>query len=377
MDIKSTNNEASSSRILLFSTAYLPYLGGAELALKEITKRITGIGFDLITARLDDGLLREEKIGNINIFRVGPKILYPGLAFLKALSLQNKNKYDAILALQASQGGGAAWLFKLFNPRVLFILNIQEGKDLKGQGFLINFFRKIIIRKADIITVISRYLAGYALKAGSKAKIVIIPNGVDLDRFKYKTKNAGRNLKIITVSRLVPKNGIEDLIQAFYILKTKYNMQNIELAIIGSGSLKENLKLKVNGLKLEKEVKFLGTIQNEELPGYLHGADVFVRPSLSEGLGTAFLEAMAAGVPIIGTEIGGIPDFLINGETGLYCKANDPADLAEKINSILSNEPLREKLIKNGRDMIEAKYNWENIAKEYGELLKNLTINHV
>src|SRR3989344_5575382 len=109
--------DTKATRILLFSTAYIPHIGGAELALKEITARIKDVDFDLITARLKNDLPKEERIDNINVFRVrGSKLFYPLNAFLKAQKLHRKNKYNAIFALQASYGGGAAWLFKLFNP---------------------------------------------------------------------------------------------------------------------------------------------------------------------------------------------------------------------------------------------------------------------
>jgi len=84
-------------------------------------------------------------------------------------------------------------------------------------------------------------------------------------------------------------------------------------------------------------------------------ADVFVRPSLSEGLGNVFLEAMAAGLPIIGTPVGGILDFLKDGETGLFCRIKNPKSIAEKIKEILSDDRLREKLIQNGQKLAEEK----------------------
>ena len=95
---------------------------------------------------------------------------------------------------------------------------------------------------------------------------------------------------------------------------------------------------------------------------------------MSEGLGTAFLEAMAAGVPIIGTSVGGISDFLKDGETGLFCRVGDPADLADKMNVILSDENLRNNLARNGRRLVEEKYDWNKIAEKFRNLYTNETI---
>ena len=117
---------------------------------------------------------------------------------------------------------------------------------------------------------------------------------------------------------------------------------------------------------------FLGQIEHNDLPQYLAMADVFCRPSLSEGLGNVFLEAMAAGVPIIGTPVGGIPDFLKDRETGLFCQVNNPQDLADKIKEILDNEELRRSLIKNGLSLVQEKYNWDNIVLKMEKIFLSL-----
>ncbi len=113
-------------------------------------------------------------------------------------------------------------------------------------------------------------------------------------------------------------------------------------------------------------------MSNELLPTHLSMADIFVRPSLSEGLGTAFLEAMAAGLPIIGTPVGGIPDFLKDGETGLFCKVANPKDLAEKIVRILKDEQLREKITENARALLAEKYDWDIIANKFAQIYERI-----
>ena len=97
-------------------------------------------------------------------------------------------------------------------------------------------------------------------------------------------------------------------------------------------------------------------------------SDVFVRSSRSEGLGSSFLEAMSAGVPVIGTRVGGIPDFLKDRETGLFCKTDNPVDLSKQISRILTDEELRAKVIKNGRSLVVENYDWDKITKSFKEL---------
>ena len=202
-----------------------------------------------------------------------------------------------------------------------------------------------------------------------------MPNGVDLkkfqitnDKFQINYKNQMTNTKkVITVSRLVKKNGVADLIKAM-----KFLDDDVNLLIAGDGELKNKLVRLVDKLGLVDRVRFLGNVSHDELPRYLWASDVFCRPSLSEGLGNVFLEAMAAGLPIIGTKVGGIPDFLVDDETGLFCEVGNPKNIAANIKRILTDIDLRQKLIENGKKLVEEKYNWDLIAQKMQSIFDNL-----
>ncbi len=379
-----------SNRILLFSTAYKPLIGGSEIAVEQINRRLPNIFFDIITPRYSRMVKKKENVGNTQIYRVGfgfkkDKFLFPILGLFKALSLRRKHGYKIIHSYQASHAGGAAWLMKIFFPGLKFILTMQEGKRLDRQNFAVKFARNLIIRKADIITAISEYLVNFSKKLNKKAEILLIPNGVDMEKFKIQNskfkisedlrKKLGIKMDeriIISTSRLVSKNGISDLIDAIAI--TKCQTPNVKCLIIGDGPLKQNLKFKIKNLKLESDIFMIGEISYEEVPYFLSIADIFARPSLSEGLGTAFLEAMACGIPVIGTSVGGITDFLKDPSvyprqaTGLFCKVNDPKDLAEKIVHILTDKELKDKIVANARTVVSEKYDWNIIAEQFKAL---------
>lgn len=372
---------AEKSRILVFTTAFRPMIGGSEIALEEVINRLPDIFFDIITPKYTNKLSSKEFGGNKCVYRIGfgwgslDKIMFPVLGFLKVMVHLRSNKYLKVQAYQASYGGGAVWLLKLFFPKLEFILTIQEGKNLNRQNVFIKFFRRLIVKKADTITCISSYLADYAKKINHGAKILVIPNGVDLRKFEVKSEKLKNDEKtIITISRLVKKNGVGDLIDAFHILSSKFQAPSFKLLIVGDGPFNKSLKLKAESLKLSDKILFVGEISSDDISKYLIQADVFVRPSLSEGLGTAFLEAMAVGVPVIGTPVGGIPDFLKDPSThsgqatGLFCRVNDPEDLSEKIENILTDDELRSRLILNARKLVEEKYNWDIIAARFRDL---------
>ena len=327
-------------RVLILTTEYLPKIGGSELAIANLTSRLPLVSFDIVHAGR------------------GGKWLLPITGFLKGL----RRDYDIIHAFQASYAGGAGVLLKLLRPSTPFIVSLQEGKDLARQNFFVKFFRDLILKKADAITAISNYLLDYAKKINPKAKIYLLPNGVTISPQPPLIYKRG---SIITVSRLVPKNGLDTLIRAMPLLP------EYELQIAGSGSQERELKMLAEKLGITKRVYFLGTVSQEALPGLFGRSSVFVRPSRSEGLGIAFLEAMAAGIPIIGTQVGGIPDFLKNRETGLFCEVDDPGSIAMAVRELDQHHELREHVITNALELVRTCYDWDIIAKKYHEIISH------
>jgi len=356
---------SETKRILIFSTAYFPLVGGAEVAVKEITDRIKNIDFDMVTMRFDEKDLSEERIGNINVHRINSsKRLFPFKAFLFARRLHRKNRYDAIWSIMAAYAGFAALFFKMRFPSIKYILTLQEGDPIeyikKKVRFVYPFFRRIFL-KADVIQVISNYLGDFARSMEYKGRIEVIPNGVDVGKFKNHESRIMNQDKVtlITTSRLVEKNGVGDIIEAL-----KYLPENVSLKILGIGPLENDLKLKIKNWKLEGRVEMLGFVEQSQIPIHLHNADIFIRPSLSEGMGNSFIEAMAAGLPVITTPVGGIVDFLKDGETGLFCEVKSPKSIAEQVKKLIDNPELKTKLIENASRMVREKYEWDLIADQ-------------
>lgn len=381
-----------SNKTLIFTTAFRPFIGGSEIATEEICRHLSEISFEILTPRYRKSLPSGECRQNICVHRLGlgnrlDKFLFPLLGLLRSLLMLYKHNVRVIHAYQASYGAGAAVLLKIIKPELKFVLTLQEGKKLDRQNCLIRTLRKFIIRKADTVTVISDYLKNYAhsVKAdalvgsptasrrGRRTKIFLIPNGADFEKFS-KAEPIGRqalglsdnNKIVITISRLAPKNGLGGLIRAAALAKTE--IPGLKLVIIGSGPLETELKHLAINLKIQNDILFLGAKEYGDIPRFLKSADIFVRPSLSEGLGTAFIEAMAAGLPVIGSRAGGIPDFLKDGKTGLFCEADNPRDIADKIIFLFNNRELREKLIQNGLVLAKEKYDWSGIAEKFRKI---------
>ena len=136
----------------------------------------------------------------------------------------------------------------------------------------------------------------------------------------------------------------------------------------------DHIKSKIDSSNLSKNVTFHGRISHEEVVKYYQAADMFVIPSFSEAFGMGFIEAMAAQVPIVGTKVGGIPEIVENGKTGLLIESGNSKELTSAIMEILNNQELRQKMITQGKERVEA-FNWDNIVRNlellYAHMLNN------
>lgn len=377
-------------RIAIFATDdFIPPVGGAEVAMGEIIKMNSEIQFDLFVPKLFKGRPRVEKVTNATIYRFGlawpkfDKLWYILAAPLYARYKHSSVRYDLVWSMMASYGGFACLFFTWLAPRIKMLLTLQEGDPpdyiLKRVGIFRPLFHKIF-KRANEIQAISRFLAHWGVEMGFQGVPNVIPNGVDLKRFTEKIAPEERqrirqqfgfidtDVVLVTASRLVLKNGTGDIINSLVSLPDNY-----KALIIGFGEDQEKLELLTADKGLNKRVVFAGRRDHAELPSLLQSSDIFVRPSLSEGLGNSFIEAMAAGLPIIGTPVGGIPDFLFDGETGVFCQPSNPESVAVAVLRIQEQPGLRRKLIKQGNRLAVDKFGWVGIGESMRDLFQKLS----
>ncbi len=345
--------------------------------MKEVTDRLPHWEFHLVCASLSRGLPRNEKIGNVYVHRVGlgfsfDKYLLPILGLIRAWRLERSGEFFALWSLMASYGGFASLLYSYVHPRVPFLLTLQEGDPLdhyaKRVGVL-GVFHRAIFRRAKRVQAISAFLAAWSKQMGFKGEPIVIPNGVHIAHFSQPILSDVRNSirgewgvragehVLITTSRLSKKNGIDTVIQALPLIDPSW-----KFVIVGEGEDRPKLEGLIQQLNLSDRVVMLGLRSHDELPKLLGSADVFIRASRSEGLGNSFLEAMAAGLPIIGTPVGGIPDFLKDGETGVFCEADNPESIAKAV-QMLEDQERRRRIIQKGIACVQGRYEWSVIAK--------------
>ncbi|WP_424355165.1 glycosyltransferase family 4 protein [Methanobacterium sp. MBAC-LM] len=210
-----------------------------------------------------------------------------------------------------------------------------------------------------------------------KEKLDIIPFGVDIDFYKpLKIPKDKKMFHILAVGYLIERKGFEYLIKAVKEVLTQH--ENVRLTIVGSGPLEEKLKNIIKELKLESNAKIMKNVSDDELLQLYNSSDLFVLPSIvdsqgnTEGLGVVLLEAMACGLPVIGSDTGGIPDIIQNDETGLLVPEKNILGLSNAILSLIEDEELKDKLAVNGYNKVREKFNWEKIAEDYIKIY-NLT----
>lgn len=346
------------------------------MAIREIARRLPDVSFTVVTSRFNRKLPALEQVENVAIHRLGlgfslDKFWLSFFGASYAKKIFKEEKPDLIWAMMASYGGLAALSYKKNNPNIPYLLSLQEGDDMTRLDRRVFFIRKRfgeIFKKADAIQTISSYLEKWAKTMAPNVPVTIVPNGVDLSSLPYKFKEISEPINIISLSRLVYKNGLDTLIRAFALLPKQYI-----LTIVGSGPLFQKLTRISIELGVENRVYFTGSLPQERAISHLYHASLFVRPSRSEGLGNAFLEAMAAGLPVIGTAIGGIPDFLVEDKTGWLAPVDDPKALAQKIEMVTSL-PIaeRKEVAERARALVEENFSWDRVASGMGKLFSSL-----
>lgn len=362
-------------RVLIFSLSYLPHVGGAEVALKEITDRIPDIEFHMLTLNFGADA-KEEKIGNIFVHRMGnnasylSKMIFAPRAAYAARRMHQVLRFDSFWAMMSYMLFPIV-LLRLLGVRVPYVLTLQEGDPFEhtfNRWFILPFrpLLSIGFRAASSVQAISSYLATWAVQLGFQNRVAVIGNGVDLERFlsAHTRPLSPKEVVLVTTSRLVHKNALDDVIRALALLPDQ-----IRFRIYGVGEEERNLKKLAEHLGVSSRVECKGFVNHTELPAVLRECDIFIRPSRSEGMGISFVEAMAAGLPVIATQEGGIADFLFDAKrnpgkqtTGWAVDKDAPEQIAAAVQDIISNPEKVERVKTAAKHMVIEKYDWKHVA---------------
>jgi glycosyltransferase involved in cell wall biosynthesis len=370
-------------RILVLIPSYLPIVGGAEVAVAELADRLPQFEFVLICGRLRRELPRYERMGPVEVHRVGIGVsvdawFLPVLGALKALTLARRERFALVQSVGANQAAATAFVLSHIRRRTPSLLSlVGTSEDLHAAGRWLGPLYRAIHRRADAIHALTTWHMDQARAMGYARPITVVPYGADVDRFRPEGEGRARVRKrlgiaddaivLVTTARLVARKRIDDLIRSL-----RHLPRDTHVAVAGTGPEGPRLAALARSEAVSDRVHLLGHVPDADLPDVLRAADAFVLPSSSEGFGIASVEAMATGVPVIVTPVDGVPDLVSDGRTGLWCEAGNPASIASCVQRLQASPELRQNLIGAARALAVERYNWDRIAERFARLYTGL-----
>lgn len=364
-------------QVVIFSCFFTPYVSGAERFVIEIAGRLAPrYDITVITALNSRQNAREDTYEGadgssykVKRVGVGSWVLDRFLYVLWAPFEARKYSPEVIHAIMESYAGLALVKSRWLLPQdVLRILTLQSGEQdsLKKRLKVPYPIRWFMYRSPDVITAISTYLKKRAQRYGAR-NVLVIPNGIEITELKAVERDMGKRVKhrIVCVARLSWEKGHKHLIEAFaYVIK---NFSDARLVLVGDGDLESELKKQASELGIYEKISFRGRLSHQDALREMASAEVFVCPSLFEGLGIVFLEAQGVGTPVIGTKVGGIPDVIEDGETGLLVEPKNSEKLAEAIEYMFDHEVKSEEMTREAQKRL-SNFSWDSIAEKVADV---------
>lgn len=259
-------------------------------------------------------------------------------------------------------------IVKLLTGHTL-VVTIHGGDVLSLNGKYMKKVKRFTLRHADVVNVNSS-VTEEVCRSLYDREYVRIPMGVSMDHFKP-VKSSGRiekkhdlhDFTILFVGRLAEEKGVIYLLEA--VARLKQAGKQCRALIVGIGPVESELNEYITAHNLQDVVLMVGWVGQEELPEYYAAADVFVGPSLREAQGIVFIEALAAGLPVVTTNQGGMKDFIKNGENGFMVDGRSSEALFTILSKLHSDRSLLKRLAKNASQSIRDGYSWDSTIDRY------------
>jgi len=358
-----------SMKIAIIVNFFPPkWLAGTEIATYHMAEHLAKRGHEVhIITSLDDDLVENSYEKGFHIHRIPViRIRTIGLIFFWTDIFRTIKKIDPdIVHAQSLIFAIPALISKKFLkiPYVVW----GQGSDIYIRNWFMKVVSKTIIKNADSALALTKSMRE-VMQAIYNCDIPVVPNGIDIEDYSDrpdKQDSETPRKRILFVGRLDPVKGVQYLLKAMKIVSKV--LPEAKLILVGDGEERENLESLTNTLGLSDRVDFVGRISHEEIPDYLYQADIFVLPSLSEGFPLVILEAMACGLPIVATRVGGVPDIIEDGVNGYLVESGDFQEMAKKIIFILENEPLKLLISKNNRIKVQ-EFEWKNVINQLEQI---------
>lgn len=371
--------------IIFIADDFPPEVGGIQTYACELARATAELGEEVaVVASAQPGSAAIDAELPFTVVRVPTSGSYPVAAMnLAAGVTQVARTLSAaprcMVATKWSPEGPAAILaFRALRCPIVLIGHGGEFAAANGQAMKW-LVQRVVLRRAARCLANSAYTAELFRRARVRPeRIGVIGGGVRPEEFVTGPAAAeelraelgvGERPLLLTVARLIERKGHETVLRALPAVREA--VPDVAWAIVGDGPMRERLQALTDELDLRAAVRFTGRLAAERLAACYAAADLFVMPShavpgeLAEGLGLAYLEAAAAGVPSVGSDFGGIPDAIADGETGLLVPPRDSAALAEALVRLLTDSALRDRMGAAARERVEREFTWRRVAERF------------
>ncbi len=364
-------------RILHITKKYPAAIGGDALVVYNLKKQQLKLGHEVHVAASKCEEIEDKEVLKFglrehpfNLDRITPRRIV-SLILFSFWGLKNLRKLrpDIVHSHSADLGFFISIVARLYG---IPVINTCHGISFSDEQYspLKRFAEKFFLKNSGFKKIITVDTKGaQALRIAKIRNVVYVPNGVDIYRFQNGGKRENVKTKFLFVGRLEKQKGVIYLINAAKTLKSR---NDFEIIIVGEGSEADCLMRITQELNLREIVKFKGKIDEQMLIEYYLICDVFILPSLWEGIPLTLLEAAAAKMPIIASNVGGISSLFIHEESALIVEQKNAEALANAMLKLIENKKLREKLGINARRLVE-KFSWENTAKALDDIYIEVT----
>lgn len=379
-------------RVLLLNYEYPPCGSGAGLSTAALAEGLAsrGVSVDVVTGGeqasseprlLWDGDAAAE--GLLTVHRVSSHrraaheagvrgaVGYLAAATPVVRRLLEQERYDVVHFIFSLPTAAMLPLLDLHGAPVVVSLRGSDvpGYDTQLRGVqgahrLLHPLTRWIWRRADRVIVPSESLGRLARLTDPRLRYSVVQGGVDLARFR--PRMALRRIpdgvvRCLAVARLVERNGVDDLIDALALLERG----RYQLEIVGTGPHEAALRDRVRRLGLERHVRFTGWLDHADVARRHRAADLFTLAPWVESFGNAFVEALASGLPIVGSTAGGIPELVEHGRHGMLVPPRRPRELAHAISYLAAEPRLRAEIGRRNRADAERTHSWQRTTTRH------------
>lgn len=373
-------------KIAMLVDDFHPNVGGTPTYAKELAKALHDLEMEpeIITHRYP-GYEQDASLNSVLVRRLPGFVLRKFNVTISPNAIWTLkrllNKYDIVHGLDLYSPISLCGVYLAHRGKMPTVMTNPALHTYTGILKLVYQPVKYVLKKADHIIAVSEAAKGFIKSFGLEdSKISVIYHGVDSEKFRNidtcnirKELGTGPSPLIMTVTRLINRKGLNYLIEAMPHVLQEY--KDVKLVIVGWGPERNRLERIAKDLKIKDSVIFAGAVGDETLLKIYAAADIFVLPSPHyEAFGIVLLEAMAAGLPVITTRTGGMPEFIINFHNGILVEPKSERQIGEAILRLLNDKKLAQRLARNGLKLVRTKYTWETAARRTIDIYKKVKL---